>query len=167
MVNTLICDPFTQVFLLALPVNAIRKWRGCQRCRVLCNHHWPMVKQNNGTIHEPDNSLHRQWFYNEESMLAKFISPTRPHESRLARERGKRWLLEAFRRRNITTEKGSNIVKAASLYNWTRLQCFGHRPHTSVKTKISILKKNEKSACSCQKAGSQYTPIVPRTKRKT
>ncbi len=32
----------------------------------------------------------------------------------------------------ITTDSGANIVKAASLNNWTRLQCFGHRLHLAI-----------------------------------
>lgn len=32
----------------------------------------------------------------------------------------------------ITTDNGANIVKAASLNNWTRLQCFGHRLHLAI-----------------------------------
>lgn len=32
----------------------------------------------------------------------------------------------------ITTDSGANIVKATTLNNWTRLQCFGHRLHSAV-----------------------------------
>ena len=32
----------------------------------------------------------------------------------------------------ITTDSGANVVKATSLNNWTRLQCFGHRLHSAI-----------------------------------
>ncbi len=32
----------------------------------------------------------------------------------------------------ITTDNGTNVVKAASLNDWTRLQCFGHRLHLAI-----------------------------------
>lgn len=32
----------------------------------------------------------------------------------------------------ITTDNGSNIVKAASQNNWTKLQCFGYRLHLTI-----------------------------------
>lgn len=33
---------------------------------------------------------------------------------------------------SITTDNGTNIVKAVTLNNWTRLQCFGHRLHLAI-----------------------------------
>lgn len=39
------------------------------------------------------------------------------------------WSLEEEKMACITTDNGSNIVKAISINNWTRLQCFGHRLH--------------------------------------
>jgi len=32
----------------------------------------------------------------------------------------------------ITTDNSQNIVKAISLNDWTRLQCFGHRLHLAI-----------------------------------
>ncbi|XP_039519610.1 E3 SUMO-protein ligase ZBED1-like [Pimephales promelas] len=37
---------------------------------------------------------------------------------------------------SITTDNGSNIVKAVTLNNWTRLQCFGHRLHLAIENAI-------------------------------
>ena len=32
----------------------------------------------------------------------------------------------------ITTDNASNLVKAAEINKWTRLQCFGHRLHLAI-----------------------------------
>ncbi|KAF0029509.1 hypothetical protein F2P81_018614 [Scophthalmus maximus] len=32
----------------------------------------------------------------------------------------------------ITTDSGANVVKATSLNDWTRLECFGHRLHSAI-----------------------------------
>lgn len=42
------------------------------------------------------------------------------------------WSLQEDRLVCITTDNGANVVKAASLNNWTRLQCFGHRLHLAI-----------------------------------
>ncbi len=42
------------------------------------------------------------------------------------------WSLEEEKMVCTTTDSGANIVKAASLNNWTRLQCFGHRLHLAI-----------------------------------
>lgn len=42
------------------------------------------------------------------------------------------WSLEEEKMACITTDNGSNIVKAISINNWTRLQCFGHRLHLAI-----------------------------------
>ncbi|KAK0138123.1 Zinc finger BED domain-containing protein 1 [Merluccius polli] len=42
------------------------------------------------------------------------------------------WSLEEEKLACITTDNGSNIVKAISINNWTRLQCFGHRLHLAI-----------------------------------
>ncbi|KAF3856818.1 hypothetical protein F7725_017541, partial [Dissostichus mawsoni] len=46
------------------------------------------------------------------------------------------WNLPEARQVCITTDNGSNIVKAVSLNKWKRLQCFGHRLHLAI---VSIL----------------------------
>ncbi|KAL2085940.1 hypothetical protein ACEWY4_019260 [Coilia grayii] len=42
------------------------------------------------------------------------------------------WNLEEEKMTCITTDNGQNIVKAVSINNWTRLQCFGHRLHLAI-----------------------------------
>jgi len=42
------------------------------------------------------------------------------------------WSLEEDKMVCITTDSGANIVKAAALNHWTRLQCFGHRLHLAI-----------------------------------
>ncbi|XP_072560454.1 E3 SUMO-protein ligase ZBED1-like isoform X1 [Paramormyrops kingsleyae] len=42
------------------------------------------------------------------------------------------WDLSEDRQVCITTDNSANIVKAVSLKNWTRLQCFGHRLHLAI-----------------------------------
>ncbi|XP_058602589.1 zinc finger BED domain-containing protein 4-like [Onychostoma macrolepis] len=48
------------------------------------------------------------------------------------------WSLEEEKMVCITTDSGANIVKAASLNNWTRLQCFGHRLHLAVELELNF-----------------------------
>ncbi|KAJ4918319.1 hypothetical protein JOQ06_022404, partial [Pogonophryne albipinna] len=36
----------------------------------------------------------------------------------------------------ITTDNGSNVVKAVELNHWTRLQCFGHRLHLAIENAL-------------------------------
>ena len=57
-------DPLAQLFLQTGITCTVWKTlggntKGCHGCRVFCNYDWPMVKQNNGAVHVPDNSLHR------------------------------------------------------------------------------------------------------------
>lgn len=42
------------------------------------------------------------------------------------------WDLQEEKLVCITTDNGANVVKAASLNQWTRLQCFGHRLHLAI-----------------------------------
>ncbi|XP_064153682.1 E3 SUMO-protein ligase ZBED1-like isoform X1 [Anguilla rostrata] len=48
------------------------------------------------------------------------------------------WGLSEDRQVCITTDSGANIVKAVSLNNWTRLQCFGHRLHRAIGKLLTI-----------------------------
>ena len=54
----------------------------------------------------------------------------------------KSWNLDEERMVCITTDSGSNIIKACSINDWTRLQCFGHRLHLAIgkKSMTSTLK---------------------------
>lgn len=42
------------------------------------------------------------------------------------------WGLSEDRQVCITTDSGTNIIKAAELNGWTRLQCFGHRLNSAI-----------------------------------
>ena len=42
------------------------------------------------------------------------------------------WCLNEENMVCITTDSGANVVKATSLNDWTRLQCFGHRLHSAI-----------------------------------
>ena len=42
------------------------------------------------------------------------------------------WKLEEKRLVAITTDNGSNVVKAAQLLKWLRMQCFGPRLHLAI-----------------------------------
>lgn len=42
------------------------------------------------------------------------------------------WGLREDRQVCITTDSGTNIIKAAELNRWTRLQCFGHRLNSAI-----------------------------------
>uniref|UniRef100_A0A9J7X243 HAT C-terminal dimerisation domain-containing protein n=1 Tax=Cyprinus carpio carpio TaxID=630221 RepID=A0A9J7X243_CYPCA len=51
------------------------------------------------------------------------------------------WSLEEEKMACITTDNGSNIVKAISINNWTRLQCFGHRLHLAIGELVCLCRK--------------------------
>lgn len=48
------------------------------------------------------------------------------------RERLSSWCLKEEDQTCITTDNGSNVIKAVELNQWTRLQCFGHRLHLAI-----------------------------------
>lgn len=104
----------------------------------MCLHyHWPMVKQNNGTVQEHDSSLQRWWFL----FWCRVDACKRPPPQKRShwesttqklREVMASWSLQEERLVCLTTDNSSNVVKAASLNNWTVLQCFGHRLHLAI-----------------------------------
>lgn len=49
------------------------------------------------------------------------------------------WDLCAERQVTITTDNGTNIIKAVELDQWTRIQCFGHRLHFAIKMLCKIM----------------------------
>ncbi|XP_047674033.1 ceramide transfer protein isoform X2 [Tachysurus fulvidraco] len=49
------------------------------------------------------------------------------------------WDLREERQVAITTDNGTNVVKAVELNQWTRFQCFGHRLHLAI---VNALKDN-------------------------
>ncbi|XP_041841381.1 E3 SUMO-protein ligase ZBED1-like isoform X2 [Melanotaenia boesemani] len=66
------------------------------------------------------------------------------------------WGLSEEKQVCITTDSGTNIVKAASLNNWTRLQCFGHRLHSAVE-KAGKDKRVERAVGVCKKAVAAFS----------
>lgn len=58
--------------------NIHEQWEGPQGCRVVYHCYWPLVKPNQGTIHEPDSQLHWWWLCNAGSMLANIVYLTGP-----------------------------------------------------------------------------------------
>lgn len=49
------------------------------------------------------------------------------------------WGLEEEKLACITTDNGQNTVKAVSINNWTRLQCFGHRLHLAIGEHFEVI----------------------------
>lgn len=58
------------------------------------------------------------------------------------------WNLDQERMVCITTDSGSNIIKACSINNWTRLQCFGHRLHLAIGKLSTITLSHSKILCA-------------------
>lgn len=54
------------------------------------------------------------------------------------RESLSNWGLKEEDQTCITTDNGSNVVKAVELNHWTRLQCFGHRLHLAIGKCVSL-----------------------------
>ncbi|KAJ4945987.1 hypothetical protein JOQ06_023665 [Pogonophryne albipinna] len=52
------------------------------------------------------------------------------------RESLSNWGLKEEDQTCITTDNGSNVVKAVELNHWTRLQCFGHRLHLAIENAL-------------------------------
>lgn len=79
-----ICDLFVPLVFQSGITCTVWKMSGGNRegnhsSRVFHNYDWAMVQQNNGAVPVPDNLLYWRWFYNEESVLADVIFPTRSH----------------------------------------------------------------------------------------
>ncbi|XP_010772682.1 zinc finger BED domain-containing protein 1-like [Notothenia coriiceps] len=53
------------------------------------------------------------------------------------------WSLDPKRMVCITTDSGSNIIKASDINKWTRLQCFGHRLHLAIAMVNRVLGQQE------------------------
>ncbi|RXN30789.1 zinc finger BED domain-containing 1-like protein [Labeo rohita] len=66
------------------------------------------------------------------------------------------WGFKEERQVCITTDNGTNVVKAASLNDWTRLQCFGHRLHLAIEKSV----KDPRIDCAvgvCKKIVSAFS----------
>ncbi|XP_035234690.1 zinc finger BED domain-containing protein 1-like [Anguilla anguilla] len=66
------------------------------------------------------------------------------------------WGLSEDRQVCITTDSGANIVKAVSLNNWTRLQCFGHRLHRAIE-RSGRDKRIERAVGICKRVVSAFS----------
>ncbi|KAI7799132.1 putative zinc finger BED domain-containing protein 1-like, partial [Triplophysa rosa] len=66
------------------------------------------------------------------------------------------WGLSEERQVCITTDSGSNMLKAASLNHWTRLQCFGHRLHSAIE-KVGKDKRVERAIGVCKNVVSAFS----------
>ncbi|XP_047656263.1 E3 SUMO-protein ligase ZBED1-like [Tachysurus fulvidraco] len=56
----------------------------------------------------------------------------------------------------ITTDNGTNVVKAASLNDWTRLQCFGHRLHLAIEKSMKD-PRTDRAVGVCKKIVSAFS----------
>ncbi|KAK0132098.1 Zinc finger BED domain-containing protein 1 [Merluccius polli] len=57
----------------------------------------------------------------------------------------------------ITTDNGANIVKAAKLNNWMRVQCFGHRVHLAIENALKNQASVERAMKVCKKIVSAFS----------
>nr|XP_023647276.1 zinc finger BED domain-containing protein 4-like [Paramormyrops kingsleyae] len=56
----------------------------------------------------------------------------------------------------ITTDSGTNIIKAAELNGWTRLQCFGHRLNSAIE-KVNQDKRVDRAIGVCKKVVAAFS----------
>ncbi|KAK1906977.1 Zinc finger BED domain containing protein 4, partial [Dissostichus eleginoides] len=66
------------------------------------------------------------------------------------------WNLPEARQVCITTDNGSNIVKAVSLNKWKRLQCFGHRLHLAIERSMKD-SRIDRAVGVCKKVVSSFS----------
>ncbi|XP_039901550.1 E3 SUMO-protein ligase ZBED1-like [Simochromis diagramma] len=66
------------------------------------------------------------------------------------------WGLSEDKQVCITTDSGTNIVKATSLNDWTRLQCFGHRLHSAIE-KAGKDKRVERAVAMCKRVVAVFS----------
>ncbi|XP_038590224.1 E3 SUMO-protein ligase ZBED1-like [Micropterus salmoides] len=67
------------------------------------------------------------------------------------------WGLDERRQVCITTDNAANMVKAAALNKWTRLQCFGHRLHLAVVNAVKKDGRVDRAAGVCKKLGGHFS----------
>ncbi|XP_060785451.1 E3 SUMO-protein ligase ZBED1-like [Neoarius graeffei] len=66
------------------------------------------------------------------------------------------WSLNKDKLTCITTDNGQNIVKAISLNDWTRLQCFGHRLHLAIENAMKD-SRVERAVGLCKKIVGSFS----------
>ncbi|XP_056119514.1 E3 SUMO-protein ligase ZBED1-like [Rhinichthys klamathensis goyatoka] len=67
------------------------------------------------------------------------------------------WGLDETRQVCITTDNAANMVKAADLNKWTRLQCFGHRLHLAVENAVKKDGRIDRAVGVCKKLVSHFS----------
>ncbi|KAM8723706.1 E3 SUMO-protein ligase ZBED1-like isoform 2-T2 [Acanthopagrus schlegelii] len=66
------------------------------------------------------------------------------------------WSLREEKQVCITTDNGSNVIKAASLNKWMRLQCFGHRLHLAIENAMKD-PRIDRAVGICKKLVSSFS----------
>ncbi|KAL6473716.1 hypothetical protein MHYP_G00172770 [Metynnis hypsauchen] len=66
------------------------------------------------------------------------------------------WGLGEDRQVCITTDSGTNVIKAAELNGWTRLQCFGHRLNSAIE-KVNQDKRVDRAVGVCKKVVAAFS----------
>ncbi|XP_073719120.1 E3 SUMO-protein ligase ZBED1-like [Misgurnus anguillicaudatus] len=66
------------------------------------------------------------------------------------------WGLDEDRQVCITTDSGTNVIKAAELNKWTRLQCFGHRLNSAIE-KVNKDRRVERAIGVCKKVVAAFS----------
>jgi hypothetical protein len=69
------------------------------------------------------------------------------------------WGLQEDKMVCITTDNGSNMVKAAELAGWKRLPCFGHNLHNSVRFGLECDEKVNRAIVACRNVSQFSTSI--------
>ncbi|XP_038561459.1 E3 SUMO-protein ligase ZBED1-like [Micropterus salmoides] len=67
------------------------------------------------------------------------------------------WGLDERRQVCITTDNAANMVKAAALNKWTRMQCFGHRLHLAVEKAVKKDGRVDRAAGVCKKLVGHFS----------
>ncbi|XP_051805338.1 E3 SUMO-protein ligase ZBED1-like isoform X1 [Acanthochromis polyacanthus] len=57
----------------------------------------------------------------------------------------------------ITTDNGANVVKAAELNHWMRVQCFGHRLHLAIENALKKQPAVDRAVKVCKKIVSSFS----------
>ncbi|XP_017555590.1 E3 SUMO-protein ligase ZBED1-like [Pygocentrus nattereri] len=66
------------------------------------------------------------------------------------------WGLGEDRQICVTTDSGTNVIKAAELNGWTRLQCFGHRLNSAIE-KVNQDKGVDRAVGVCKKVVAAFS----------
>ncbi|XP_057213823.1 E3 SUMO-protein ligase ZBED1-like [Triplophysa rosa] len=67
------------------------------------------------------------------------------------------WGLDERRLVCITTDNAANMVKAAALNKWTRLQCFGHRLHLAIENAVKKDGRIDRATGICKKLVGHFS----------